>query len=266
MTQDLVQLGRERLADCDVATLTLNRPERHNALVPALLHELLQHLETLHRTPPEVLLLQAAGRSFSTGGDVSGFYQTPRAQRHSYSQAVVGALHQAILQLLGLPCPTVVLVHGTVTGGSLGLVLACDIAIGTPQASFTPWYTRVGFSPDGGWTTLLSERLGRSRALEIQLRNRKVDAASALQLGLLHELVDSASLASAAHACLADLAQALPGSVRHTLAQLRPDLQTVAAGLAREQQHFLEQIVTDEADAGMQTFLGLAPARSRPLA
>ncbi|HCR80727.1 MAG TPA: enoyl-CoA hydratase/isomerase family protein, partial [Alcanivorax sp.] len=99
--------------------------------------------------------LDAEGRSFSTGGDVGGFYDTPRAERHDYASRVVGTLNAVILDLLSLPLPTVAAVHGMVTGGSVGLVLACDIVVAGPRASFAPWYTRVGYSPDGGWTALM---------------------------------------------------------------------------------------------------------------
>lgn len=237
------------------AVLTLNRPERHNALVPALLDSLLEQLAQVRRSPPAALVLRAAGRSFSTGGDVAGFLATPRAERRAYSHGLVGGLHDAMVQLLALPCPTIVLVQGMVTGGSAGLVLACDIAIGTPHASFAPWYTVVGFSPDGGWATLMPERIGRARALEVQLLNRRIEADEAHRLGLLQRLVAADRLDAEQDTCLATLSHAGPGSVAHTLAQLRPDPHGVAAGLERERQRFLEQIDTDEAEQGMRAFL-----------
>ena len=121
-----------------IARLTLNRPERHNALVPELLDDLKDALDQCQREQPAALLIDAAGKSFSTGGDVAGFHNTPRHERELYARRVVGTLNEVILQLLTLPVPTVTAVHGMVTGGSLGLVLASDIVVAGPRASFAP--------------------------------------------------------------------------------------------------------------------------------
>ncbi|WP_420177817.1 enoyl-CoA hydratase/isomerase family protein [Kerstersia gyiorum] len=241
-----------------IAEIRLNRPNRHNALVPALLDALLKALDDVRADEPRAVVLAAQGRSFSSGGDVAGFSSVPRPERRAYARHVVGALNEVILTLLQLPCPTIAAVQGLVTGGSAGLVLACDLAVGGPDTSFAPWYTAVGFSPDGGWTTLMPERIGRARALSVQLLNERLEAPEAARLGLLHQLApDTDSVLPLAHQIATRMAAGRPGSVRHTLEQVRPDPQTVAAGLARELQHFLEQIDTDEAARGMQEFLGL---------
>jgi len=239
-----------------VVTLTLNHPERHNALVPELIEALNAALTRAAQTMPASLVLRAAGRSFSTGGDVRRFYETPRPQRRDYAHTLVGALNQAIISLLNMPCPTIVMVHGLVTGGALGLVLACDLALAGPQASLAPWYTAVGFSPDGGWTALLPERIGRARALEIQLLNRQLDAEEAVRVGLFQSLAGEDALDVALAKILSTLEHAKPGSVRHTLALMRPDAEKIAVLLDAERQHFLQQLESDEAEAGMAAFLG----------
>jgi len=239
-----------------VVTLTLNRPERHNALVPELLVALNVALTRATQAAPMALVLRGAGRSFSTGGDVRRFYETPRPQRRDYAHTLVGVLNQAILALLSMPCPTIVVVHGMVTGGALGLVLACDIALGDPQANIAPWYTVVGFSPDGGWTALLPERIGRARAFEIQLLNQQLGAAEAQRIGILHSVVSNETLETVLVQTLSTLRHAKPGSLRHTLALMRPECQRIATALETERQHFLQQIDTDEADSGMARFLG----------
>ncbi|NTU85498.1 MAG: enoyl-CoA hydratase/isomerase family protein, partial [Chloroflexales bacterium] len=97
---DLVRLA----VDGAVATLTLNRPERHNSLIPELLEELLAALEQLRARPePRALVLQANGRSFSTGGDVAAFYGS--AERAAYADRIVGLLNRAVLALIDLPTP-----------------------------------------------------------------------------------------------------------------------------------------------------------------
>lgn len=238
-----------------VACLTLNRPSRHNALVPELLDELLDKLDVCRQERPAVLILEAEGRSFSSGGDVAGFYDTPRGQRGAYAAKVVGALNQVILSLLDLPMPTIASVQGLVSGGSLGLVLACDLAIASDKASFAPWYSVVGFSPDGGWSALLPERIGRARALEVQLTNRSIDADEAHRLGLVQYRTDTPGLAPLSREIATAIRDKQAGSLRHTLALTRPDRAQAAAGLEAEYRHFLEQIESDEADHGMAAFL-----------
>ncbi|NUM48670.1 MAG: enoyl-CoA hydratase/isomerase family protein, partial [Anaerolineales bacterium] len=126
-----------------LAALTLNRPERHNSLIPELLEDLLAAFETLRAQPDiRAVVLQANGRSFSTGGDLQGFadHLLPHPQPLSrgergvgaleeYSHRIVGLLNQVILTMLDFPLPIITAVHGIVTGGSLGLVLASDVVL-----------------------------------------------------------------------------------------------------------------------------------------
>jgi len=254
MTAALVRHRQEN----GIATLTLNRPERHNALVPELLDGLRDALARCREERPAALILDAEGRSFSSGGDVAAFYEIPRRERRVYAGRVVGGLNAAMLDLLRLPVPTVAAVHGLVSGGSVGLVLACDIAVAGPRAHFAPWYTAVGFSPDGGWTALMPERIGRGRALDVQLSNRRIEAREALDLGLVQYLAEEGGVADRARAVAERLRTARPGSLRHTLALTRPDPERVARLLDAEYLHFLEQIDSDEADRGMAAFLGRA--------
>src|SRR5690554_2426753 len=102
-----------------IARLTLNRPERHNSLVPELVESLNQAIDQATRANPKVLVLDANGQSFSTGGDVQGLFDTPFDLRHGYARKLVGGLHDAILALIGMPCPTIAVVQGMVTGGSV---------------------------------------------------------------------------------------------------------------------------------------------------
>ncbi|AOS96103.1 4-chlorobenzoyl coenzyme A dehalogenase-2 [Microbulbifer aggregans] len=241
-----------------IATIILNRPERHNALVQPLLDELREALTRCRHDNPEALVLRAEGRSFSSGGDVAAFYEVARGERRAYATRLVGELNEAMLDLLRLPLPTVAAVHGMVTGGSAGLVLACDIAVAGPNAHFAPWYTAVGFSPDGGWTALMPERIGRGRALDVQLTNRRIEAREALQLGLVQYLEDDGDVSGRAMELARRLRDAKRGSVRNTLALTRPDVNRVAEALEAERRHFLELIDSEEADQGMADFLGRA--------
>lgn len=237
-----------------VAVLTLNRPDRHNALVPSLLDALRSAIADVAADDSvRCLVLTAGGRSFSTGGDVAEFARYTGDELIEYARRVVGALHDTVMELLALDVPYVPAVHGAVTGGSLGLVLPGDVVVAGPGATFAPWYVHVGFSPDGGWTALLPRRVGHGRAAAWQVTNRTVDAATAAQWGLVDEVHDDPR--ARALELARRLAGMRPGAVARTKRLLRGDLAAVRAGLDAELESFVEQIRTDEARAGMAAFL-----------
>ena len=247
----LVIVGR----DGPVVTLTLNRPERHNSLVPELLTELLFALEAVAADESvRAVVLAAAGRSFSTGGDVGGFHEQGDDVAE-YARETVGRLNEVIVAMLAVPQPIVAAVHGMVTGGSLGLVLGSDIVLVSPEASFTPWYNVVGFSPDGGWTVLLPQVIGRQRAADALLTNATITAEQAVAWGMASELVPIGDVAARAAEIAGVIAGMQPGSVRHAKVRLNSDLAEIAAGLEDERRHFVDQIVTAEARQGMARFL-----------
>ena len=112
-----------------VAVVTLDRAQRHNSLVPEFLAEILAALEEVRASSSaRAMVLQANGRSFSTGGDVAGFV-AHLDTLEAYAGRIVGLLNETILALLKLPAPVVAAVQGIVTGGSLGLVLGCDLVL-----------------------------------------------------------------------------------------------------------------------------------------
>ncbi len=244
----------------DVARLILARPERHNSLVPALLTDLLQAITQAAALAAEpdglrAIILQAEGRSFSTGGDVGGFFAVPQAARRSYAAALVGDLNRAILALHALPCPLLGRVQGPVTGGALGLVLACDLVVASPRAFLQPYYVDVGFSPDGGWCALLPQRIGDAAAREIQLLNRRVPAEEMLRLGLA-QAVDE-DIDGVIDGWLATLRGKQPAALRRTKRQLLPLARraAMAVALENERQSFIDEIDSDATQAGMARFL-----------
>ena len=96
-----------------------------------------------------------------------------------FGDAIVSSLNRAILALRALPCPTVAAVNGPVTGGAIGLMLACDITLMCRDAFIQPYYARMGFAPDGGWTALLPERIGTARTASWLALDTRVSAVAA---------------------------------------------------------------------------------------
>ena len=242
-----------------VATVVLDRPERHNALTPALLDDLRAVLREVAEGDARAVVLTGAGRSFSTGGDVAGFAAAaddPAALR-DYARQTVGALHAAILALLSLPMPVIAQVNGPVTGGSVGLVLAADLVAMADDGFLQPFYSEVGFSPDGGWTALLPDRVGAAKALEIQVLNRRIGAVEALSLGLATTIAPRDGLDGVVAGWLEALAAKSQGSLRATRGLVWDAARRtrVAERLAAEERSFLELIASAETAARMTSFL-----------
>jgi enoyl-CoA hydratase/carnithine racemase len=238
-----------------VAVVTLNRPARHNSLVPAFLGEILAALERIGaEAEVRAVVLQANGRSFSTGGDLGGF-DAHRDDLAAYGRTIVGLLNEVILALVELPQPVVAAVHGIVSGGSLGLVLGADVVLVAPEASFTPYYTVVGFSPDGGWTAMLPDVIGPGRAAEVLLRNLTITAEQAVAWGLASRVVPADEIREEALRMAQEIAGKKPGSVRHTRRLLGRGRGDLAARLEAECARFVEQIETEEARRGIVAFL-----------
>ena len=246
-----------------VAVLTLNRAERHNSLVPGFLAESLAAIETAGAQPDvRAVVLQANGRSFSTGGDVRGFYEH-LDDLEAYAGETVGLLNQVILAMIELPVPIVAAVHGIVTGGSLGLVLGSDVVLLAPEASFTPYYRVVGFGPDGGWTALLPSIIGRKRAGEILMRNQTITAEQAVAWGLASRVVPADRIREEAVKIAREMAAMKASTIRHTKAALGSGCADLATRLEEERNRFVQQVMTEEARRGMAEFLGRrrAPAQ-----
>lgn len=241
------------------AVLTLDRPERHNALVPELLEDLRAAIAASVADGATALVLTGAGRSFSTGGDVGAFLDaagTPEGL-DAYGEQIVGALNAVILNLLSLSVPVIAKVNGPVTGGSVGLVLAADLVAIAETAFIQPYYSEVGFSPDGGWTALLPERIGAAKALEIQFLNRRIDAPEAAALGLATTVAPADALDGVVAGWLDALAMKSATSLAATrqLVWSEERKAGVAARLDAELASFRDLIARAETRRGMEAFV-----------
>jgi 2-(1,2-epoxy-1,2-dihydrophenyl)acetyl-CoA isomerase len=151
--------------------------------------------ELSQRDDVRVVLLAGDGRFFCPGGDLRWIHA--QEDRSAAVAELAGSLHRALERLAALPAPTVARVHAPAAGAGMSLVLATDIAIAGASASFTAAYTAVGLSPDGGMTWSLPRIVGRRRAMELMLRNRRVDAAEAASLGIVTSSVPDDELDAA---------------------------------------------------------------------
>jgi enoyl-CoA hydratase/carnithine racemase len=181
-----------------VLTLTLNRPERRNAIDPALRDALAAALDAA-ATDPGVrgVVIAGAGGAFCAGGDLARFedLHDARAYRH-----VSHRLTDLVESVERLEKPVVAAIDGVVTGAGLALALACDWRIGAPTARVLFREGRVGLVPTHGGLTRLVKLLGLARAKEVLLGGDDLDAEAALRAGLLSELVEDPEALPAAAA------------------------------------------------------------------
>lgn len=239
---------------CDqVATIVIDRPCRHNSLVPQLLTQLSESFRRVgRRSDVRVIVLKAVGKSFSIGGDLGAFCDHEQ-EIELFAEQLVGALNQAILSIDDCDVPVVVAVDGRVTGGALGLVLACDIVVVTERATFTPYYVDVGFSPDGGWTAILPDMIGRGRATAVQLLNDSISARQAVEWGIAYKLASSVQLDHAIAEITFRLVRKKPGSMKSTKRLMRNT--GLRKGLDHERRMFVQKIGGREALDGLKEFV-----------
>jgi enoyl-CoA hydratase/carnithine racemase len=210
----------------EIARLTLDRPDRRNAMTAAMWAAIPEICDRLAGDETRVLIVTGAGdKAFCAGADISEFatvYGTLEA-----TAAYNANVRRAQARLRDLACPTIAEVRGVCYGGGCGLALACDFRVASADASFaiTPAKLGLAYSPPDTWQ--LIEKVGMPRAKDLLLTGRAVTAQEALDIGLIDRIDDNAT-ALADH--LASLAPAALGTIKaicNGLSEpaIRPDLQ-----------------------------------------
>ena len=178
--------------------LTLQRPEKANALSRAMLVDLLAALDD----PPQVLILTGEARVFSAGADLD------EAKAGLATDPIWDVLSNRIVSLPGL---TIAALNGTLAGGAMGMTLACDLRLGVPGATFFYPVMRLGYLPQPADPARLVALIGPARAKMILMAGAKIAAEEALAWGLIDRIVAPADLLPTARALAADVLAAIPG-------------------------------------------------------
>jgi 2-(1,2-epoxy-1,2-dihydrophenyl)acetyl-CoA isomerase len=173
-----------------VSTLTLNRPERLNALNSALCQALLDALNRLAEdTAVRTVVLTGAGRGFCAGGDIDVLRKAREGEDVTEVEALLKVGKQVILAIATMPKPVIAAVNGPAAGAGANLALACTTRIASEHASFTQSFARIGLFPDFGGTHFLPLLVGPALAMELVLSAETVTAADALRMGLVSRVV-----------------------------------------------------------------------------
>ncbi len=182
-----------------VATLTLNRPDHHNALSGLMIEELQRAAEKLESNPAvRVVVLTGAGASFCAGGDL-GWMQAQMSAARAQRIAEARKLALMLKALRDLPKPLIGRVNGQAYGGGVGLISVCDAAIGVVGARFGLTEARLGLIPATIGPYVVA-RIGASEALRAFTSARLFDAGEARRIGLLHEVAEAELLDQAVEA------------------------------------------------------------------
>lgn len=219
MTEEsTIRLGRD---ESGVVTVTLNRPSKKNALAPHDSGLLLAIVESITRSMTDrVVVLTGAGDAFCAGADLSA--GTDRAGQPNAGDGLA-RIQDVALALARLPQPLIAAVNGAAVGAGLGLALAADIVLCSDTARFSAIFVKRALSVDTGISYILPRLVGLSRARELALTGRMVDAVEAHRIGLVTDVVAADDLMDVATRQARDLA----GSSATALRLIK---QTMAAG------------------------------------
>lgn len=202
-----------------IATLTLNRPERLNALSPQLTDELGDAIATLARGEEDVrcVVLTGAGRAFCAGGDVggmtSGAPERARRTNEDIRRSFRGA-QAVVLGLQKLEIPTIAMVNGDAVGAGFDLACACDVVTAAEHARFMVAYRRIGLIPGWGGAWLYPRRLGLNKAAELMFTGDFMPAAEGYRLGMVSLVAPGEDLRDRTMELAARIASGPPISLR----------------------------------------------------
>jgi 2-(1,2-epoxy-1,2-dihydrophenyl)acetyl-CoA isomerase len=190
-----------------VFTIMLNRPEKKNAMSLELLKGLSEALERAEAQGAAVIVIRGAGKTFCAGGDILEFRQS--AQIDVQIDCMADYLHRSIRKIREINAIVIAVVEGLAFGAGLSLSLACDLTVAEMKATMNMAYRRIGLTPDGGGSFVLSRLVGAKKFNEFYLLSRNIDMREAKELGLVNFVFDDAELETKLGELVRDL-KALP--------------------------------------------------------
>ncbi|MDI9335907.1 MAG: enoyl-CoA hydratase-related protein [Gammaproteobacteria bacterium] len=242
-----------------VAVITLNRPASLNSLnadMHRLLQEALQKIRHNHHL--RCCVITGQGRGFCAGADLAGF-DLNQPLLANPAPVIDQLFNPTIRSLQALPVPTIAAVNGIAAGAGVSLLMACDIAIAAPSASFIQAFSKIGLVPDAGGSWWLVERLGLARALALAMTGDKLTAEKAQQWGLIWEVAEDCLQTSLT---LAEKLSKMPTKALVATRHLLRDASTRSLDQHLEMEKLTQGDLGRGADyfEGVQAFLDKRPA------
>ncbi|MCZ6567871.1 MAG: enoyl-CoA hydratase-related protein [Actinobacteria bacterium] len=218
--------------DGDVAVITLNRPDRFNALDAGLAAGTVDALDKAGGEARAVVLT-GKGKAFCSGADLSQLMGDYETGGPDLARLLNEVFHPMVNALANSKVPTVAAVNGVAAGAGLGIALGCDMRIMAESAFLTSSFTAIGLVPDSGTTWWLPRHVGVSKAIELTMTNKRVNAEEARSLGLCVEVVPDGEVVVRAVELAATLAAMVPDSLVTTRRLIR-DAAALSFGEALE--------------------------------
>ena len=206
-------------SDGGIATITLSRPEKRNAISPQMIDEMLVALEQLETGSARVVIITGAGKAFCAGMDLEAL---SALASFSYEQNLEDSRRMARVfrRLYFFPKPLIAAVNGAAIAGGTGIATMCDFTLAVPEAKFGYTEVKIGFIP-ALVSVFLRRQIGEKRARDLLLTGRIFDAAEALAFGLVTQIIPAEILLSRAHELATSLLSASPTSLMRTKLLLR---------------------------------------------
>jgi enoyl-CoA hydratase len=241
-----------------IATITVNRPDKLNALNDALMDELRTAIaEARRRRDVGAVLLTGAGRAFVAGADIAELAD----QRAIEGKARAERGQRVFRRFETSPKPTLAAVNGFALGGGCELAMACHMRIASEAAKFGQPEVKLGIVPGYGGSQRLPRIVGKGRALQLLLTGEMIDAAEAYRIGLVNRVVPAAELISAARALLTTILAQGPLAVAHCIEAVDRGLDMgLDDAIALEASYFGMLSATRDKEEGMRAFLEKRPA------
>jgi len=194
-----------------VATITLNRPDKRNAISYELIDDLTAALDEVGKSSAQILILTGAGKAFCSGMDLENLKAlTGRTSEQSLKDSETMA--RLFRSLYDFPKPAIAAVNGAAIAGGCGLATLCDFTIAAPEAKFGYTEVRIGFVP-AIVSTFLLRQIGEKHARDLLLTGRIIEATEAHRIGLINEIVDAERLMTRARELAAQLTENSPASL-----------------------------------------------------
>ena len=207
-----------------VAVVTLNAPQRRNALTPAMATELIAVFDEVDaRDDVGALVVRGVGKSFCAGGDVQTLTDAGRDPAAPDAYAGMGAIYDSFYRLGQVKAPTIAAVRGSAVGAGMNMLLAADLRVVARDARLICGFLKRGIHPGGGHFVLLSRLVGREAAAAMALFGEEVDGERAVRLGLAWETVDDDAVDGRALELATRVAQD-PALARLTVANFRKEI------------------------------------------
>jgi 2-(1,2-epoxy-1,2-dihydrophenyl)acetyl-CoA isomerase len=258
------QISVER--EGDVATVTLTRPDKLNALTAVMSDELMGAFAGFRDDPGvRAVVVTGAGRGFCAGQDLTEFESAYRSgERPDIEEHLARSYHRLIPLMVTTRQPVIAAVNGVAAGAGLSLAAACDIRIASEEARFTQAFVKIGLVPDSGGTWLLPRVVGPAKALELSITGEVVDAAEALRIGLVNRVIPAPLFAAEVSEYAARLASLPTAAIAATKELLRDSVgSNLEQALAREARAQTRMGQTEDHLEGVEAFAEKRPPRFR---